>query len=393
MVNNRALKQVREQRHFDVRSVANYTGISPDRLNDFESGDREPSVRQLEKLAETYGLPSYLLGVDSVPNLPEVLPDFRKKEVGPAQISPAGMSRIWSAEKTAFATGQLWRALDFSPATFSRSETIEPPSPSLAQEFRASFDEWYREKIEKLAFSGKPEQLFFNAFRLFLEVQGSIVRVNDAPPTDYLGFYLSNDETPPTVFVNRSISSHKAQLFTLLHEYAHELLGAVGISNPFKARNAVERQCNIFAAEFLAPLREFTAAAEDQPRTIRLDVFKFVDAVSVQSLLSKHATAIRLLETNFISRAQLATWDAARQKFTPREFKDEDSDEPSDPHFAPPHAKRIGEVGYLPIYLAGKALEKKLIDSFDVQQGLSLSESLQEKAISLVTRRFEVASE
>jgi hypothetical protein len=59
--------------------------------------------------------------------------------------------------------------------------------------------------------------------------------------------------------------------------------------------------------------------------------------------------------------------------------------------FGPPHAKRVSELGYLPTYLAKLAVEQKMIDSIDVQFGLSLSSTLQEKAFSLATRRFEVA--
>jgi hypothetical protein len=56
-----------------------------------------------------------------------------------------------------------------------------------------------------------------------------------------------------------------------------------------------------------------------------------------------------------------------------------------------PHAKRISELGYLPTFVAKKAIDRRIIDRFDVEDGLSLSSSLQRKAFALAERRFEIA--
>src|SRR3954447_11965317 len=111
MAGSRSLRKVRETRRFDLQTVAKYAGISVDRLDEFETGKREPSPRQLERLADTYGLASYLLGSDTIPNLPETVADFRKSTPKPAHLSPAGMARIWSAEEVSAAATQLCRAL------------------------------------------------------------------------------------------------------------------------------------------------------------------------------------------------------------------------------------------------------------------------------------------
>jgi hypothetical protein len=47
-------------------------------------------------------------------------------------------------------------------------------------------------------------------------------------------------------------------------------------------------------------------------------------------------------------------------------------------------------LGYLPVYLAKQAIDRKTIDSIDVV-GISLSEVLQERAFSLAARRMDVA--
>lgn len=389
------LKHIRSNRRFDLTAVAHATGISTSRLQEFEQGTREPTVRQFETLAEAYGIPSYLLGIDSLPNLPEAPIDFRRPEPGPAHLSPQAMQRVWAAEQVAHATKQLLDATKVGLASWESK--VPKPSSQLSQSFtvelRTYFDQWLSARSEKLAFTGTEEQRFFGAFRLFLEAQGTVVRVNQAPPEDFLGFYLEPDDGAPTAFVNRKISSIKAQLFTLAHEYAHMLLGISGVSDPFRIKNQTERSCNEFAAQFLAPADQFAKTVETFERGIRIDVFKFVDLASRRSLLSKHATAIRLVETGYINRQQLSQWLATREKLSGKQIKNEDAED-DDPEntFGQVHAKLIGEIGYLPTYLAGVALERQLITNVDVVTSISLSQSIQEKAISLATRRFEVAA-
>ena len=45
MSRNATLKLVREQRHFDLEDVAAHAHIAPSRLEEFETGDREPSIK------------------------------------------------------------------------------------------------------------------------------------------------------------------------------------------------------------------------------------------------------------------------------------------------------------------------------------------------------------
>ncbi len=387
-MHSHSLKHVREHRHFKVEDVASFAKISLERLRAFEEGTRTPSFKQLETLAEVYGIPSYLLASDALPNLPEVLPDFRRQVPRPARLSPAGMRKVWSAERISCFSHQLISEIKSVGINVGK-QVINSISPEVAAGLRQRFDEWFIGNEAYLGLNGKRELVFFSALRIYFEARGLIVNVNDAPSDDYMGFYISPESGVPISFVNRKIYSKKAQLFTLLHEYCHHLIGKEGVSDPFVADNHIERSCNRFAAEFLEPLSHFEKSVKRIGRTSRGDVFSLVNQASAQSLLSKHATAIRLLEAGFISQAQLKSWTQVVQR-TPRAEK-EDEIEAAGDAFAPPHAKRIGELGYLPTYLAGIAVKRKMIDSIDVQSALGLSEGLQGKAFDLASRRIEVA--
>lgn len=386
------LKQVRDTRHFDLAAVARFANISPSRLEEMEKGDREPSFKQLQRLAEAYGIPDYLLGAGTLPNLPETrLIDFRGRAPKPARLSPAAMQRIWSTEHAASFTAQLLNATKIKAPVWINGVPNGKLNSLTARSLRRYFDDWLKKRRHSLQLLGTAEQTFFSGLRIFLEAQGVVVRVNDAPAEDYLGFFLQDDESQlSSVFVNRRTSAPKAQLFTLVHEWAHSITGMSGVSDPFQLNNPIERECNRFAAEFLAPEEIFRVAVERLGRSAKADVFEFVDVVAQQSLLSKHATAIRLRETGYLSDEQLRRWTIARVAMTRKQLKDEESDA-SGETFGAPHAKRVGEVGYLPTYAAKLAVDQKLIDFADVISGISISRGLQERAFALAARRMEVA--
>lgn len=386
----RILKHVRNQRHFQLADIAVSTGISLGRLEEFEAGGREPTFRQFEALAKAYGIPSYLLETEALPNLPESPTDFRRKAPRPAHLSPNAMQKIWATEHVAQATKQLLDATKIQLATWIDDLPNGAPSAKTGGLFREFFNNWKVQRESNLRFTGTAEQIFFSCFRLFVEAQGTLFRVNQSPPEDFLGFYLEADEGVPSIFINRKISSPKAQLFTALHEYAHRIMGASGISDPFAIKNDTERLCNQFAVEFLAPQREFSKSVEGLSPTLRSDVFRFVDVASSQSLLSKHATAIRLYETGYITQSQLNAWLTARSRLSGKQIKNEDSDD-TENNFGQVHAKLVGEVGYLATYVSGIALKEKLISHVDIATSISLSESIQERAIDLATRRMELA--
>ena len=162
-----------------------------------------------------------------------------------------------------------------------------------------------------------------------------------------------------------------------------------GISNPFVANNHIERTCNHFAAEFLAPMSSFATIVEAVPRTIRSDTAAFIRAVSEKSLLSMQATAIRMVEGEFLTQQQLRGWQRIALRNL-RAEKEEEIEAAGEGRGAI-HAKRISELGYLPTYVAAVGVDRKIVDTLDVQSGLSLSAGLQASAFALAKRRMKAA--
>ena len=389
--NRHTLRAVREQRGLELADVANFTKISPDSLGDFEEGTRLPSRRQVEKLAKSYGVPAYSFFGSNTPNLPSPPTDYRKINLAPASVSAKGLRALLLAEKVSQFTKQLAIELKYRPSLLDLTASAESNSVKQARAARAAFDSWHQPREKSLGFTGRPEEVFIGALRLFLEIQGRIVHVNDAPPSDFMGFLLQPDAGYSIAFVNRSIQSKKAQLFTLAHEYAHILQRAPGISDPFVAKNKIERHCNIFAAEFIAPSVDFIRTIERASKADRLNTSAIVNFASRTSLLSKHAAAIRLVETGFVSQADFNSWRRIF-RLTPKAEKDDEKLLVEPGPGGNPHAKRLSEIGYLPVLLAGAAVDKRFIDWHDVTECLGLSQALQERALKLVRRRFSAAA-
>ncbi|TXN22169.1 XRE family transcriptional regulator [Methylobacterium sp. WL9] len=385
------LKQVREQRNFEIADVANASKISLSSLEKIESGEKDPSFNQIENLAKTYGVQPYLFYDANSPNIPEGLTDFRRTTPSPAKISPAGFRRIWTSEAIAGFANQLLEVTGYQRPPWTNEPLRGNISLERATKLRNFFDSWFSNKELGFGFLGSDEHCFLSGLRIFIELTGITININDAPPEDFIGFYNSNPNETPSIFVNRKIASKKAQLFTLVHELAHHLLDKDGISNPFRAKNQIERRCNEFAAEFIAPMESFQLLVEKHISRSNQNAIELINIISSKSLLSRYATAIRLKEAGYLKDADLKQWIKINSNlyFALREEKLEESE--SAGSGGQVHAKRLSELGYLPTYLAATAVRKKIIDRIDVQQGMFLAESIQDKAFSLAKRRVEVA--
>lgn len=104
-------------------------------------------------------------------------------------------------------------------------------------------DDFYRKLISKIEDVG------------VLVMRGSFVgnsRNKKLNVEEFRGIAVS-DEFAPVIFINEN-DSLGAKIFTLLHEFAHILLGESGISDIEKDNHRKsEKFCNAVAAEFLCP--------------------------------------------------------------------------------------------------------------------------------------------
>jgi Zn-dependent peptidase ImmA (M78 family) len=230
------------------------------RLADWESGERHPTIRQLEEFAKATRTPVGYLFLPEPPTERVPIPDFRT--IGNRRIehpSPDLLDTIYLCQQRQewyrdFARSQGDESLRFVGSATLRNDVQE--TATLIRD-QLGFDLEARRQMPT----------WTEALRRFIEQAdaiGVLVMVNGVvsnnnyrklDPDEFRGFALS-DPLAPLVFINGA-DTKAAQMFTLAHEIAHIWLGQSALSDiaPISTpTHDVERWCNEVAAELLVPL-------------------------------------------------------------------------------------------------------------------------------------------
>ena len=239
------------------------------KLTDWEAGDVQPTLRQLEAFARRVHVPVGYLFLPEPPDEPLPIPDFRTIDgQGVGQPSPALLDMIYACQERQGWFREYALASRLSELDFVASATVNQPAETIAEAMaerlgfevadRAGCRSW-EEALRR--FVGQAE-----AIGVLVMVSGIVMSNTHRPlnPQEFRGFALV-DSRAPLVFVNGA-DSKSAQMFTLAHELAHIWLGASALSDlsaaPVKGHQREEVWCNAVAAELLVPLAEVRAAAQ-----------------------------------------------------------------------------------------------------------------------------------
>lgn len=231
----------------------------------WESGELQPTLRQLEQYARATHAPLGFFFLPAPPQETLPIPDFRTLGTGAPRLSADLLDVIYACQAR-----QTWYRDEAmvngeAPLPFVGSLTIATQPAEAASAIR-----------HQLGFSIQARRecpTWTEALRLFIAqaeqagvmvmVSGVVMNNNNRPldPQEFRGFALA-DAIAPLVFINGT-DSKSAQMFTLAHELAHLWLGQTAVSDAPLAEtppHAVERWCNQVAAQLLVPDEDFQAA-------------------------------------------------------------------------------------------------------------------------------------
>ena len=227
-------------------------------LSDWESGRKEPTLKQLEKFANSMHAPIGYLFLAEPPEERLPVPDFRTMGDEPVRhASPDLLETVYLCQQR-----QDWYR-DY--ALVNR----ESPIPFVGS-FRVGMNVVEASARMSQALSFGPAErgsnwtearsrLIDTADRIGVLVMVSgIVGSNThrkLDPREFRGFALA-DELAPVIFIN-GVDTKAAQIFTLAHELVHIGLGDSGVDDvdmSVQVANETERWCNEVAAEFLVPV-------------------------------------------------------------------------------------------------------------------------------------------
>ena len=362
--NPAVLVWARERWGLGVGEAAAALGIERGRLERIERGDEVPSVRLLEGMTKVYQLAFTNFVLREPPRGFEGPTDFRTVGGEAPRYSRETRQAITLTHVDQDAATDLALDLGRPVAPELERATLAQDAEELAAGQRALLgvaDDAQRD--------WKDARAAFRQWRVRIERLGILVFLRKFPREDCRGFSSWPDGLMPAIVVNRN-EEPQAQVFTLLHEYAHLLLRQPGLcdQNDLDDQAKVERFCNRFAAAALMPqgtVRRLVGelglpAGQDWERG---DVGKLARALKV----SRPAAMLRVEELGIAARGSYRRLEYERDEDTWQSERKGGGG--SNAPYARQYLNRLG-TNY--VQLVFDALEARLIDDTDADLHLDL---------------------
>ena len=270
------LRWARERAGYDADAL---TGRFP-RLGEWERGEVQPTLKQVEAFAKATRTPVGLLFLEKPPIERVPIPDFRTvANVHVGHPSPDLLETVYLCQQRQdwyrdFALSMHEPALDFVGSAKLEDNIVE-----IAATMRHILRFDLEERRQLATWTDALRHFIGQADALGVLVMASgVVSSNNRrrlDPQEFRGIALAGP-LAPLIFINGA-DTKAAQMFTLAHELAHLWLGQSAVSDT-EARAApdqeAERWCNRVAAELLVPLAalrdEFDGRAALQDEVKRL---------------------------------------------------------------------------------------------------------------------------
>jgi Zn-dependent peptidase ImmA (M78 family)/DNA-binding XRE family transcriptional regulator len=294
------LKWARESAKMSEETAAAKVSVAVEKLQAWEAGSAQPTIRQAQTLAKAYKRPFALFFLPEVPRDFQPLQDFRKAHS--AELTTSSVFIIREIQQKQAWISEVYQDNNEEKLDFvGRFSTADAPE-QVAQDILNTL------QINPAAYrTDNPIREWITAAEskgIFVSRTSFIHSKMKLDSNELQGFAIA-DPYAPFVFLNSDDWS-APQLFTLVHELAHIWIAATGISNgiePDILRREqyadVELFCNDVAANALIP----TAAIRNVGMGIynsAPEVFKTAKKMGV----STFAFLVRALKLNLISLPQ-----------------------------------------------------------------------------------------
>ncbi len=221
------------------------------------AGQKEPTIKQVADIASYSHLPFGIFFLDQPPEIELPIPDYRLGREGDEAAPSQDLLDVidLSVQRQAWFRDHAVK-LGLGAASVTHATLEDEPSAVAAVAARElDYTVAGRARMTREAAR--------NHLRRRFEESGGLAVITSMVGNDnhrmldrgeFRGFTLA-DEIAPLIFVNASDESLGGQIFTFMHEYAHVVLRATGISDedPAVKATGVEAWCNAVAAEVLVP--------------------------------------------------------------------------------------------------------------------------------------------
>lgn len=242
----------RESSGFSVQDAAKRLRASVDLLRKLESGEKKPTLSQLEKFANIYKRPLAAFLLPAPPKEPSLPKDFRT--LPPEKKKPLSVKTLLAIRRV-----RRLQALSSELIKITGREFIKGISNVTLKDNPEQLTVKVREQLGiplPKQFSWSSENQALDEWRKMVERMGIFVFQVSVSLEEMRGFSLTDGEFP--VIVLNARDSYTARIFSLFHEYAHILLNDGGMCNLQEIHlsyeiGEVEIFCNHFAGALLVP--------------------------------------------------------------------------------------------------------------------------------------------
>lgn len=250
----------RESAGVEQAAAAKRAGVPVERVIEWESGERRPTVAQLRTLAGLYKRPLALFYLPEPPRDFMPLRDYRRlpdAEVG--QLSPRLRATIRRAQAVREAALDLRDAADEPVALAPRVDASMRDPEALGRAAR----DLLGVPLERQFSWSDPGRALNGWIDAVTRLDVLVLHAQSISIDEMRGFSISEDVLP--VITLNGGDFPNGRTFTLLHEVAHLLLNAGGVCDAMpraKARSPadeIEILCNRVAAATLMPTASFRA--------------------------------------------------------------------------------------------------------------------------------------
>ncbi len=235
-------------------------------LEQWEGGEKQPTIRQAQNLAKKLFIPFGFLFMSEPPKKKKEIPDLRTVGDGERDVfSPEFINVLHDCIRKQYWYREYLQEDGAEPLPFIAKFDMRHSAKTVADDIaaRLGVNRKFRNKCASW-------EDFLRGFMEAAEKVGVLIMRNGVVGNntrrplsvkEFRGFALA-DDIAPLVFLNGK-DAKAAQIFTLAHELAHLWIGESGVSNlnPGEQKrrepHKVEKYCNKVAAELLVPEDDF----------------------------------------------------------------------------------------------------------------------------------------
>jgi Zn-dependent peptidase ImmA (M78 family) len=278
------LRWARESVGYDVGDAAARIKLKPEQLELAERGEKKLTLRQAERAADVYERPLAVFFLPEPPHEDPQEAQFRRLPGAPAPPWPSEMNllarRVRDRQEAA---AELHDSLDQEPPWVEVASDLASVGRALPEFARhrlgVSFD-------EQRAWNDPAGYRGLRAWVDAVENLGVLVMQDGSMPVEMMRGFAAPHPSVPLIVVNTQ-DDPRARAFTIIHEFAHLNLAAIGQ----KDWADTEARCNSFAGEVLMPRDTVQEVLHELHGREPLET---IDKVALRFGVTPNAAAVRV---------------------------------------------------------------------------------------------------